>query len=252
MKNINKIIHGDYLIELKKIPDNSIDLILTDPPYDFEDRGSGFYGNGENYQNKRGKNRFYMSDLKNINCTKYSPIELLNESKRILKKFNGIFFCNKSLINIYLTWAKKNNILYDIHVIAKTNPIPAKCNHFLHDLEYIIYLKKKGSYFNDKLKYNNYKKCHITQCKQDNLHPAQKDLRLISKYVKVLSKENDIILDPFIGSGTTAIACKLLNRNFIGIEKQKKYVDIAKKRINKELDKNALFNLPRRIPGNTA
>ena len=120
----------------------------------------------------------------------------------------------------------------------KTNPIPAKNTHFLHDLEYIIYIKKKGAYFDSSLDVREYHKFFTTQCRSDNLHPSQKPLELIKRYIKILSKEGDLVLDCFMGSGTTAVACKQLKRNFIGFEKEQKYVDI----VNQRLEQNTLFN----------
>lgn len=71
--------------------------------------------------------------------------------------------------------------------------------------------------------------------KDGTMHPTQKPLALFKKLLLEYSNENDIILDPFLGSGTTAVACIKTNRNFIGIEKEKKYVDIAQKRVDEEL-----------------
>jgi len=76
-----------------------------------------------------------------------------------------------------------------------------------------------------------------------NSHPCVKPISVMSWLVRLVSKEGDIVLDPFMGSGTTGVACKNLNRNFIGIEKEEKYFKIAEKRINKEDMQMSLSNL---------
>jgi DNA modification methylase len=231
----NKVYNIDCLSFMRTLPDKCVDLIVTDPPYNFESQGGGFYGATGCYTRKYTK---VLKVLKKNSCTEYNPIDYLNESKRILKKFNAIFFCNKSLINNYLSWAIENELLYDIHVMAKQNPIPAKKNHFLNDLEYIIYLKESGAYFNLKTEYDFYRKFYLTTCKQDNFHPAQKPIEIIKKYILILSEENDIIFDGYMGSGTTAVACKQLNRQYIGCEINPDYCKIIEQR----LSQGELFN----------
>jgi DNA modification methylase len=85
------------------------------------------------------------------------------------------------------------------------------------------------------LPFNNYTKYTITSLEKRDDHPTPKPLDLITKYMKISSKENDLILDPFLGSGTTAVACKNLKRNFIGIEINPDYCEIAQKRLAQQL-----------------
>ena len=115
--------------------------------------------------------------------------------------------------------------------MAKTNPIPAYNNHHLSDLEYIIMIREKGSYFSKHKEIDDYRKFYLTSCKR-RIHPAEKPIELLERFIKVSTKENDIILDPFMGSGTTGVACKQLDRNFIGIEMDSNYYNIAERRIN--------------------
>ncbi len=216
---------GDYEALIKKLPNKSVDLIVTDPPYNFEAFGGGFY------DLKQKSARTYLKTLSDLKCNDFNPAIFLKEANRVLKQFNAVIFCNKFLIDVYIKYARDNSYLFDLHTLVKSNPIPAKNNHFLHDTEYIVVIKEKGSYFNNKLEVNNYKKFFITKVQIDTLHPAQKPLRLIEKYVKVLSERGGVVLDAFMGSGTTGVACKHLGRSFIGYELDEKYYYMAKNRI---------------------
>lgn len=139
-------------------------------------------------------------------------------------------FCNKSLVADYIQWAKKNKCSYDILVMCKTNPIPAYNNHYMSDLEYIVVIREKGTYFSKEKDIELYRKWYTVSCKK-GLHPSQKPLELIKKFVTVGSKENDVIFDAFMGSGTVGVACAQLNRRFIGCEIDRHYFEIAQKRI---------------------
>ena len=222
---------GDCLELMKDIPDKSINLIVTDPPYKFENQGGGFYA-----KNKSTK-RVYLDSLKNINCCEFNPYEFLNILKPKLEKFYGYFFCNKTLIEDYIKFARDNKYNFDVLVMAKSNPIPSFNNHHLSDLEYIILIREKGTYFSKHKEIDDFRKYYLTSCKK-GLHPAEKPVELLERFIKVSSKENDIVLDPFMGSGSTGVACKQLNRNFIGIELDEKYFNIAKERINNTVRKD--------------
>ena len=215
---------GDCLEIMKDIPDNSIDLIVTDPPYKFENQGGGFYAKN------RSTKRVYLDSLKKNNCCEFNPSIFLNTIKPKMKKFYGYFFCNKTLVYDYIKFARDNKFQFDILVMAKSNPIPAYNNHHLSDLEYII--REKGTCFSKHKNIDDYRKFYLTSCKK-GLHPAQKPIELLERFIRVSSSIDDIVLDPFMGSGSTGVACKNLNRKFIGIELDEKYFNIAKERIEK-------------------
>lgn len=221
--------YGDCLEILKGIPDSSIDLIVTDPPYKFENQGGGFYAHNES------THRQYLDSLKQIKCCEFEPISFLNAIKPKMKKFYGYFFCNKTLVDEYLKFAKDNKYQYDILVMAKSNPIPAYNNHHLSDLEYIVMIREKGTYFSKHKNLDDYRKFYLTSCRK-GVHPAEKPVELIQRFIRVSSREGDTILDCFMGSGTTGVACSQLNRSFIGIEIDQKYFEIAKQRIEKGSD----------------
>lgn len=129
---------------------------------------------------------------------------------------------------------------FEILIWNKTNPLPTYHNTYLSDKEYCLYFKKKG-YCNPQ----NYEDARTVFLSSTNIkdkrkygHPTIKPLDFIRKIIRNSSKENDVILDCFIGSGTTAVACIYENRNYIGFEINKNYYDIAIKRV-REVKENA-------------
>lgn len=229
-----ELYNGDCYELIKTIPDNSVDLIVTDPPYNFGSKGGGFYADNKSTQRK------YCDALMKLNCCDFIPKDFLFLLKSKLKKFYGYFFCNKTLITDYIDFAKQNKYNFDVLVMCKSNPIPAYNNHYMSDLEYIIVIRETGTYFSKEKNIELYRKWFITNCKK-GVHPAEKPLDLIKKFVTVGSETNQLVLDPFMGSGTTGVACKELGRSFIGIELDKNYFEIAKQRISELGDEDQDF-----------
>ncbi len=232
-----RLFNGDYKDYLKNIPDNSIDLIVTDPPYSFEGSGGGFYSDKNEYK------RTYIDSLENLNCLDFDPVQFLNSVKSKMKKMYVYVFCNKALIADYIQWAKDNECNYDVLVICKSNPIPAYDNHYLSDLEYIIVIREPGTYFSKEKNIDIYRKWFMTTCKK-GLHPAEKPVELVKRFITVGSYKGGVVFDPFMGSGTTGVAAKELGRSFIGCEIDNNYYNVCQERINNVLiktNKNTLF-----------
>lgn len=225
-----KLYNDDYLKALDNIPDGTVDLVVTDPPYKFTSTvGGGFYA-----KDNPDKQREYLDSLQNLKCADFNAKLFLYMIKPKMKKIYVYAFCNKYLLKDYIQWAEDNKCSYDILVMAKSNPIPACNNHYMSDLEYIVIIRGKNTYFSKEKDLDLYRKWFLTSCKK-GLHPAQKPLDLIKRFVTVACTEGGTVLDCFMGSGTTGVACKNLNRDFIGIEIDKKYFDIAKARIEGKL-----------------
>jgi DNA modification methylase len=225
---INQIICGDCLEVMKGIPDKSVDLVLTDPPYEFISKdpvGGGFMKNENKKHFVRINESFGMS---------FNPEKFLIEIQRICKKFSAYIFTNKELLKQYIKFAEKNKYIWDLLIWAKPNPVPIFNNHFLIDKEYIFYTREKGAIFNSTLCYKRYftvKQYPIGTKK--TTHPTEKPIIFIEDFIEISSNKNDIILDPYLGSGTTAVACKELGRRYIGIEISPEYCDMANKRLRK-------------------
>ncbi len=212
---------------LPKLP--KVDLVLADPPYNFESEGGGFYGN---WHGNGHEPRQYINNLAQANCITFNPTDSIELLSQNMELFYGYFFCNKDLIDKYIQSARKFKYMFDVLVMAKHNPIPACNSHHLHDLEYIVMIREKGtSYFKSDI-YDNNRKFYMTTCNGTGLHPAEKPLEFMKRMVTVSSKPGNIILDPFAGSGTTGRAAKDLGRKCILVEIEEKYCEIAAKRMS--------------------
>lgn len=231
---LNKIIQWDCIEVLKTLDDNSIDLVLTDPPYKFH-RGRTWIGAKRKYLTE-WMPKIWTNEHTDIYTDEF--IELLLQK---LKKPNMLFFCNKGQIKEVLALSDKYKLNFDILVLCKTCPAPLCNNQWLPDKEYAIHLYKGiPVYWNYKTK-RTFRT--ITNWQNKKIpHPTVKPLQMVEDIVKNVSKEWDVILDCYMGSGTTAVACKKNNRNFIGIEILPEFVELAEKRL-KELDieQQALF-----------
>ena len=213
---LNKIYCMDCLEGMKQMEDNSVDLILTDPPYNAsisKIKGFGFEAINEEWD-------------KNFN-----PLDFLKESERVLKQ-NGsmIIFCSYHLLKTYLNYEGMK--LQQIIHWYKRNSMPSLAKVYGFNIEYMLWFTRPNYIFNKKFSGKNIIISNVLQGRERTIHPTQKPLSIIRKLLKVHSNENDLILDPFMGSGTTAVACKQLNRNFIGFELSQKYCDIANERLN--------------------
>ena len=227
-----KLIHGDCYEFIPTLPDNSIDLCIADPPYQFESvRGSGMFSEKNYEKYGRTRNINMLKDLKKLDSVTFEPTKLLDMLEPKMKTFYGYFFCNKMLVADYIMWARSKKYSYDILIEYKTNPVPAHSTHHCSDLEYIILIRGKGTYWQGKgLAFDDYRKWYQTTC-QKRIHPAEKPVELLERFVRVSCPKDGLILDPFMGSGSTGVACVNENRSFIGVEKDDFYFDLASKRI---------------------
>ena len=104
---------------------------------------------------------------------------------------------------------------------------------YYRTLEYIWYIREKGVTFNKEVKRDPYYREVLNQRSGlHHLHPTVKPLNLVKKFIEVSSKPGDLVFDPFVGSGTTAVACQQLGRRFIGFEKEEKYIEVCQKRLD--------------------
>lgn len=212
---LNKIQNGDAIELLKTVPDNSVDLILTDPPYNL------------NYKSRKGSD-LYKQRVQNAQewDNNFDITPYIKEFFRIAKNnaYILIFGCEENIAKMQelgchqiLVWDKKH--------IGMGN-----LNDWGIGYEFIFYFKK-GSPKLQNHRINGVLNIPFYGLFSKTLHPTQKPIQLITYIIKNTSKENDIVLDCFMGSGTTAVACKQTGRNYIGMEKQQKYCDIIEKRL---------------------
>lgn len=228
----------DCLEGLKNLPDNCVDLCITDPPYLFDTRGAGFHKRG-------GCCAYdYFDEIGDNGLAQGFQIDVLKETERVLKATNTYAFCNKNLLLPILDFYKDK--LVDVLVWHKTNTLPIINNKYMSDVEYIVYARDKGvplHIANTKVGSKVYTSVMNTKDKNKWHHPTIKPLPLIERFVRNSSKQGDIILDPFLGSGTTAVAAIRNRRHYIGFEISPKYYEIAQRRIDAcKAMNNSLFD----------
>ena len=231
-----RLIHGDCYEIIPTLENCSIDLVITDPPYKLGNtKGGGLYkfvnGKEEKDNPYKGKATNSITELHNLDSTEFDARKFLELIKPKMKKFYGYFFCNKVLVTDYLNFATENKYSFEILVLHKQNPIPARNNHFLPDMEYCVMIREGGTYFSKTAELDNYRKLYTVSCSSKRLHPAEKPVEFLERFVLVSCPKDGVILDAFMGSGSTAIATIRNDRKFIGIEKSDEYFDIASKRI---------------------
>ena len=207
---INQVHCADCLEFMKEIPDKSVDLVLTDPPYGTK-------------TNQRGDS-FMIGEFSNI-----LPL-VLPEIYRVLKP-NGAFYC-------FTSWTQMSEWLLRFQQYFKLQNL-------------LIWDKKRhsgcyspsswqftweGIFFGikGKRKIRKYQKDVLISEEKGKRIAMQKPVDIVKKLIEASSDEGMVILDPFIGSGTTAVACKRLKRNFIGIDISKKYCELARQRIKNQ------------------
>ena len=266
---LNTILKGDIIDELKEIEDESIDMIFADPPY-FMQSTKDKNGNKKVLMRADGTGEFKGCDddwdsYKDYEEYDNFTIKYLKECKRVLKP-NGTMWIIGSFQNIYRIGYFMQNlgfwILNDV-VWNKTNPTPnMNGTRFCNAHETLLWCAKneKSKFtFNYKtMKYLNGGKqersvwtlgiCQGNERLKDNdgnkLHTTQKPEILLEKIILSSTKPNDIVLDPFFGTGTTGAIAKKYGRNFIGIEREEKYIEKAKERIEQiEIIENEITNL---------
>ena len=232
-----KIIKGDAYKLIKEVKDKSIDLIITDPPYDIK----GIHGSG--IVKDRGVS--FHKELEAKNLDKGLNSAILDDFCRVMKKINIYIWCNKEQIIQYLDYfVKKKGCNYDILIWAKEDPIPFCGTHYLVDKEYCLYFWEQGAPV--KIPYERGKTFFLGRKnvidKNDYGHPTIKPIDIIETLVRNSSVEGGEVLDPFVGSGTTALACKHTKRSFIGFEIDEEYYKIASDRI-RGINKRGELNL---------
>lgn len=230
-----KIINSDCMDILKQLPDKCIDLVLTDPPYILETHG------GKTSTTSLGQRANRLRDNTNFVSFGFDQENIFRELKRICNPFNAYIFCSNKQISQIMSYFEKDYAT-TLLVWHKTNAIPLANLTYHSDLEFIVCVRDKGSYFNNDATLKQKSKLYeMPYPMGDRLHPTQKPVDLIGQLLNMKSKENDLVLDCFSGSGTTAIACHRLKRRFICIEKDNEYARASVKRLEEEQRQGMLF-----------
>lgn len=211
-----KLLQGDCMELMNNIPNESIDLVLTDIPYNVVNRED---------------NGLRKLDKENADILTFDLINFL-EQLYDKTKSTIIIFCGKEQVSIIHSFfnnkQKKGKGTVRQLIWEKSNPSPMNGQHiYLSGVENAIWFKKRGGTFNAHCK-NTVFKYPIGRSK---LHPTEKNHLLLQELILDNSNENDLILDPCMGSGSTGVVALQNNRNFLGIELNQNYFEIAKNRL---------------------
>lgn len=219
-----RLMQCDCLEAMKEIPDNFVDLVVTDPPYRTITGGDK---NGKNSVRPKG---ILRGNRKLFENNKIKISEWMPELYRILKDgCHCYIFSNALNLKDMLNLSDKCGFkLVNLLVWQKNNCTPSQ--YYMKNCEYVLLLRKGKARW-----INNIGESKTVHCFKNVIstktHPTEKPVDLMKFYIENSSNKNDIVLDPFMGSGSTGVACVNTNRNFIGVEIDEKYFKAAKIRI---------------------
>ena len=225
-----KLYQGDCLEVMKNIEDGSVDLVVADPPYKTITGGKN---NGKNAKRPKGvlNENNGLFEHQNIKISSWMP-----EIYRVLKEGSHCYIFTNSLnLQEMLNEATKAGFkLHNLLVWEKNNYTPSQ--YYMKNCEYVLFLRKgKSKWINN---IGDSKTVHkFNNIIGGKLHPTEKPVDLLEYYLLNSSELNDIVFDPFMGSGSTGVACLNTNRDFIGIELDERYFNIAQNRIEEAANK---------------
>ena len=235
---INKIHHGDCLEVMKDIPDGSVNLVVTDPPY-----GINFNSNYRKHSELKSVGGILNDGTENISFLR----SVANEIFRVLRNDSHLYW--------FTRWDKVDEqkpMLSDLGFDVKNNIIWVKNNWSMGDLkgsyasqyECILFCNKGAHNLNGVNGRSRHSDIiNFDRVPSNNLlHSHEKPIALIDFLIKKSSQKGDTVLDPFLGSGTTAVAAYNADRSYIGIELDNDYYEIANKRINETMAQTNIFD----------
>lgn len=229
MIDVDIIYNQDCLDGMRRMPDGCVDLCIADPPYSFKaTTGGGAFGSKSE---DGSKGRAYHAEL--FPMSQGFTIDVLDEMCRLCKIPNMYIFCSKDQVPQLLDYAVKRKLNFDILSWHKPNPVPTCSNKYLSDTEYIIFMRGKGARV-----YGTYETKRKWWVQQVNTadkklygHPTVKPLNIIRQLIVNSSRDGGVVFDPFMGSGTTAVAAIMEGRHYIGFEINEAYHRTALDRI---------------------
>jgi site-specific DNA-methyltransferase (adenine-specific) len=221
---LNRIYQMDCIEGMTFIPENSVDLLLTDPPY-----------------NVSQKSNFHTMGRKGVDFgewdKEFNQIDWLKSACSKVKKGGSAIIFNdyKNIGEMKSVLEANGFIIKEMLIWKKSNPMPRNRDRlYVTSVEVALWaVKGKGWTFNrQRDTYENaiFESPIVNHKKR--IHPTQKPIEIISELIKIHSNENDIILDCFMGSASTAVTCELHNRKWIGFELETEYIELANKRLD--------------------
>lgn len=216
--------HGDCLEKLKGVGTGTVDLVLTDPPY------------GMSFQSGRRSKETTHRPIANDDGLGWLP-DLVGETHRVLKDGTAAyFFCSWHKIDVFKAELEKRFKVKDLLVWEKNNTSMGDLKgSFAPKLEFVFFCHKGRATIRGKRDPNIFKFART----KNELHPTQKPVDLCAYLISKFSDTGDTVLDPFMGSASTGIACAQTGRKFIGIELDSQYFATSVRRVGAEVFKNA-------------
>lgn len=230
---LDQVYNVDCYKAIKDILDKSIDCIYTDIPYNMTFSGGG------TLKHKLGD---YIKEQVDSfsNDIDYS---ILEDFIRVMKNINCFIWCSKNQIFKIMQFFEKYKCDFNILTWTKTNPIPFGSSIWLSDIEYCLHFYKNAGYNTGwEFKKKNYSSPINNADKDKFEHPTIKPIQMVKNHLLNLTKPNDIVLDCFAGSGTTLVACKELERHYLGLEINRNWCEVARNRLN-GIDANGQISL---------
>ena len=218
---------GDWREGIKQIPDFSLNLIYTDPPYNMHIIKPG----------ERNGNNDLISAYEGLDVVQANEFDVVEFCEAVwpkMKRANIYIWCAKRQVVEYMNFfVNEKRLNYDLLFWLKTNAPPTFSNKYLSDVEYCLYFHESGlvhprSYDDARTAYVS----PLSQSQRSVGHPTVKPLEFVKSHILNSSNEKDVVFDPFMGSGTTGVACKELGRKFIGCEINDNFFELAKNRID--------------------
>ena len=208
----NWLMLGDCLERMKEIPDGSVDMVLADIPY------------GEVNQKSSG---LRLLDRGNADLCGIDVKEMVSSCLRICTGSLYIF-CGTQQISGIMSEIRSYGLTTRLGAWEKSNPSPMNGSKlWVSGMEFCVFARKPKATFTEHCQKALWK----YPVGRSKIHPTEKPVALMEYLIKTYTNEGELVLDFTMGSGTTGVACKNLNRRFIGIEKDEKYFTIAKDRI---------------------
>ena len=235
---MEKLILGDCLMGMKEIESNTIDVIVTSPPYNKK----GLFGGKVKLGNQVWKkfNIDYSTYDDDLIEEEYRlwMVDILNEMMRIIKEDGSIFFNHKPRRHknkVYLPTdfiSKSDLSLYQLIIWNRLSSPNIRKDVLLPCTEHIYWLvKSKPKTYKENIDSKYQSEVWTINPDKGSKHPAPFPEKLVENCLLLTSLENDLVLDPFLGSGTAAVVSKKLKRNFIGMELDPNYLDMTKSRL---------------------
>jgi site-specific DNA-methyltransferase (adenine-specific) len=225
------IIKGDCLLELKNIAENSVDLVITSPPYN-----KNYWLRNRHQKGKRIITYDGFDDSLDPKDYIENQIKVLQELVRIIKPTGSIFYNHIDIFHKHNTLHPSyvyNFNVKQVIVWDRGNTPKLDKSYFLPTTEYVFWIKKTYDaipYFDRNLALHKKNIWRINK-ERTNKHPAAFPEELVDNIILSCSLENNIVLDCYLGSGTTAVCSKKHRRRYIGIEQSQDYIDLSEKRL---------------------